>query len=858
MKVFHLKWGVVLCALVFLHNHSSKAQIFEEAPISIPAGSGGVSGWADLNNDGKPDLVVIAADAQGTYSTTIYQNNGASDFTPSAATLPAVSPVSADKPVQLQFHDLDNDNYIDIFLFGKNASGTLGLTIMKNMDGQSFQEVPHTISLSSRSGFTLGDFDNNGTKELLVTGEASGNGFTTQLYTFKKGIFSAVAFTGIPQTGRSKLYTFDFDQDNRLDVLVLREQPTSWNKVEVYLNKGKYSFSPAGIDLSLEKFHDAALLDYNQDGNYDFVIAGLDTQGQPLVKLYENQAGVFTPTTQDFSATAATSLLAGDVDNDGTMDLLLHGQDKTNGRDTTRFYVWENNTYVPKENILPTLGSGSLSFGDVEEDGSLDVFMNGLDIGVPKSMLWVNKPLVKNDPPGYPGDLFSYLDADTVHLVWSPAYDDHTKPNSLTYAVRIYNTVNDSLLLTSNMVHQARNVVALGVQSTNTHVKLWNLPQGIYGWSVIAIDNSYKGSKVNGGGSGGGGGISCPLSFSVYKADSVKVCKGEMATLNPAVLNGATADWFTSSGGKIGSGSSITFKVERTELMIARVKLPGGCSETFTFPVQALPSPEVNLPENQLVCKNEEVTFSIKDQPGQIIWTSQNQGLLGNTAQITYKTAVADKIWVEVITEEGCSKKDSVSIQLNPDIAFSVGPDVEICPRDQVTIGPGGELNAADYTFEWTPALGLSSTTDRNPVARPLVTTQYKLKATHKISGCTGVDSLVITVKPQRVIDAGADREICKGNSTQLGGAPTASGLDPVYTYEWSPAAGLNNTTVANPIATPAATTEYRVIVKSASCPADTAYVTVTVNIPPPSGAITQYNIFAGEQVTLTATGGAT
>ncbi len=71
--------------------------------------------------------------------------------------------------------------------------------------------------------------------------------------------------------------------------------------------------------------------------------------------------------------------------------------------------------------------------------------------------------------------------------------------------------------------------------------------------------------------------------------------------------------------------------------------------------------------------------------------------------------------------------------------------------------------------------------------------------------------------------DAGADTEFCEGGSVQL----NASGGT---TYSWSPTDGLDDPTIANPIANPAITTTYTVTVSNdGRCP-DTDDVLVTVN----------------------------
>jgi hypothetical protein len=83
--------------------------------------------------------------------------------------------------------------------------------------------------------------------------------------------------------------------------------------------------------------------------------------------------------------------------------------------------------------------------------------------------------------------------------------------------------------------------------------------------------------------------------------------------------------------------------------------------------------------------------------------------------------------------------------------------------------------------------------------------------------------------------DAGVDVAICPGTSTQIGGSPTASGGTGTPTYAWTPTDGLDDPTLANPTATPAATTTYSVLVTDESGCTASDDVTVTVeDVTPP------------------------
>ncbi len=93
------------------------------------------------------------------------------------------------------------------------------------------------------------------------------------------------------------------------------------------------------------------------------------------------------------------------------------------------------------------------------------------------------------------------------------------------------------------------------------------------------------------------------------------------------------------------------------------------------------------------------------------------------------------------------------------------------------------------------------------------------------------IASLRIMVGSGFSVDAVADPStICEGASSQLDAVLTLG--DPPFTYLWSPTTGLSDPTIANPVATPSATTTYSVSVTDSSPETVSDDVEVTVLTP--------------------------
>ncbi len=136
----------------------------------------------------------------------------------------------------------------------------------------------------------------------------------------------------------------------------------------------------------------------------------------------------------------------------------------------------------------------------------------------------------------------------------------------------------------------------------------------------------------------------------------------------------------------------------------------------------------------------------------------------------------------------GATTSQTVTVALNNSITLTAGSPQTICE------GTSATLNAVSNatSFVWTPSSGLNNPNILNPVASPIATTKYYITATTNI--CTKKDSVIITVNPAPIANAGKDSSICFGKNIRLTGS---GGIN----YTWSPATYLNNPNIQNPTA---------------------------------------------------------
>jgi gliding motility-associated-like protein len=197
---------------------------------------------------------------------------------------------------------------------------------------------------------------------------------------------------------------------------------------------------------------------------------------------------------------------------------------------------------------------------------------------------------------------------------------------------------------------------------------------------------------------------------------------------------------------------------------------------------------------------------------------------------------------VEAGNQAACSTASSIlSVTITPPISATITSNAPLCAGSTLLLSVTG--NAQQY--QWTGVNGFAATgaSASIPDARPAQSGKYYLNAS-TAAGCSYSDSIAVSISPIPVATAGPDTSICKNESVQL----TSSGGT---TYQWQPSTGLSANNIASPVATPADTTRYMVIVSNNASCSDTAYVVINVPSRPTVNAGPDKSILKGETTLL-------
>lgn len=224
-------------------------------------------------------------------------------------------------------------------------------------------------------------------------------------------------------------------------------------------------------------------------------------------------------------------------------------------------------------------------------------------------------------------------------------------------------------------------------------------------------------------------------------------------------------------------------------------------------------------------------------------WTFHD-GLTSNLRHPKHYYGPPGKYPVKLYVENAIGCKDSITKDLiiHPPPIITAGGDTIICLKDSTHLHAGGGIS---YLWNTTPYLSCLNCGD--PFAKPTEPFLFVVTGTDSFN-CTNTDSILVGIKTKVTAIASTDGEICLKESIQLQVKGASS-------YQWSPSDGLNNAGSATPVATPTATTRYRIVSFEGSCIPDTDYVKVTVHPLPDVKATGAATIIAGNSTNIQATG---
>ncbi|MEI6852196.1 MAG: gliding motility-associated C-terminal domain-containing protein, partial [Bacteroidota bacterium] len=191
----------------------------------------------------------------------------------------------------------------------------------------------------------------------------------------------------------------------------------------------------------------------------------------------------------------------------------------------------------------------------------------------------------------------------------------------------------------------------------------------------------------------------------------------------------------------------------------------GSISDTIVHVITIYPIPQVNLGNDTSLCVGTNYTLNAANPGCTYVWSS------GATTQ-TISVNSPGTYWVSV-NNGHCTNSDTIQIDFHS-LSVNIGNDTVICGASSYTLHAGNPGS----TYLWSTGATTSSVTVN-------LSGYYWVSVTN--AGCSGIDTIHISLSQPPIVNLGNDTVVCSGNPFNLNAAI------PGGTYLWSTGATTSN-----------------------------------------------------------------
>jgi len=360
MKIFQLKKQILIffytsllirsllksipVLLILFTCNITRAQSF--TPIDYGLSDLYTSAWVDIDNDNDLDLVVHPY---------LFENTG-TNF--NKTTLPG-----SGTGYYMDVFDADMDNDMDFVI-----SGSTFARIIINEGSYNFT----TIELEPLVGpIVCGDLNNDGLEDIVSTGS---NGDDVFIYIYKNNGSNNFVLVENNLSGgtEGKVIIFDFDKDQKNDILLAGVDMNGNPIIYLYQNQGDFVFTKLKSFEACRYEASVNIADFDNNGWMDFSISGYSDTW--IVK--QTSKNTFIKEDYNFTWCREGDSRAFNYDGDSDIDLIVSGFYPPE----TKYYTREDNdTYTATTTNDFSAYRGGLALGDYDNDSDVDYFISGIE-----------------------------------------------------------------------------------------------------------------------------------------------------------------------------------------------------------------------------------------------------------------------------------------------------------------------------------------------------------------------------------------------------------------------------------------------------------------------------------------------
>ena len=388
----------------------------------------------------------------------------------------------------LKWCDFNNDNNLDIFVSGLSNSTSITKLYKNNGDG-TFTYQNYNFIGQSNSSSAIGDLNNDGLQDIVVNGSAG-----VKVYLNVDGNTFQLITTSIPlfyYYGSCELG--DYDNDGDLDILI------NGGNTKIYKNDNLI-FTDINANFYSGSNGNASWSDYDNDGDLDILLITKSGYISAKTLIFRNDGNnIFTNIQLNIQGVRSGSAIWGDYDNDGDLDFFLNGIDDY--KLYSLIYRNDNNDNFTKLNTgIEALYQGKAAWGDYDNDNDLDLIISGFDGNNGVTKIYNNSYPTQNTKPEIPVGLSYTNTNNSIIFSWNKSHDAQTSQNSLTYNLLISDSLSIVKSSMSDTINGFRKIADFGnsqFDTTYTFI-LANFSVGTkLHYKVQAIDNSFISSSFS-------------------------------------------------------------------------------------------------------------------------------------------------------------------------------------------------------------------------------------------------------------------------------------------------------------------------------------------------------------------------
>lgn len=750
---------------------------------------------ADIDGDGKPDLIGTQFENTATLLTLLMNQSTVSNIAFAASNIPALN-INAPTG-HIAAADLNGDGKPEIVASrsGATANSVFVLANTSTVGSPNFA-APILLALEPTHfarQVAIHDLNGDGKPEIVVANSA-----TNDLYIFKNesaGGTLAINATPIkvPVTGAAETLAIeiqDMDGDGKMDIIATQNQ-----KQDIFILKNtstlsSFIFSAVTKIGIAGQFNDLATADFDKDGKLDIVATSVFSAQASVLLNRSSTVFAFAAAIAMVTDTQPFGIDVSDLNGDGFPDYIV----PCRGTNKLNVFIHNGNTAAvgfTKVIVNSTKTNWFVKAGDLDGDAKPDIAFTSftspstftVDILRNKNC---HKPQILNVPP------LTICPAQTIRLKSIPipgvTFDWNNGAGSIKNSADPFADVTAAATYTVTAVGEG------GTCSVTSAPIVITSGAGALPADPIITSNS-------------------------------PICAGAVLTLSTPTVSGATYKWtgpnnFTSTAQNITIPTATNLQAGIYSLTL---KVGDCSSNTVTKTADIVSFGSFSVSSNtatNAVCQGQTVTLSVNQEPGYTFqWIKDNVNVAGQTlATLTATQEGAYKVRV-TNTALGCSQETAaltVTIFTAPSALFTA--PASGCKNNPITFTSTSTFDSrATVVFAWafgdakTSALAtaINSYTTAQ-VFNPQLTVSYS-----GVTGCTSTATKAITISESTTPAITATlTEICPDEKSTLTVAGTFS------SFLWNTTA----TTASIDVTAPG---EYSVNTKDATGCGGTATITV-------------------------------